>query len=97
MFLPPLAAVSNDISLQTIPELLTEPQREAIVTHFNGIPRAERSKTNNFDFVRPGKPTWFVKYGFNDLLDEASTQSFFYTLAWEDNSAPRIPAVYSAF
>ncbi|TFK68004.1 hypothetical protein BDN72DRAFT_879313 [Pluteus cervinus] len=80
-----------------VPESLTELEREDIVKYFKNIPEAERMETNHFDFVRQKKPTWFVKYGDSDLLDEASTQSFFYTLAQEDGSAPRIPAVYSVF
>ncbi|TFK61456.1 hypothetical protein BDN72DRAFT_849639 [Pluteus cervinus] len=43
-------------------------------------------ETNHFDFVRQETPTWFVKYGDSDLLDEAST-----------HSAPRISAVYGVF
>lgn len=85
----------SDSSL-IVPDLLTEPQRKAIFTHFNSISRVERSKTNHFDFAL-GEHSLFVKYGDNDLLDEASTQSFFYALAQKDSSAPRIPAVYSAF
>lgn len=95
--LSPLAAGSNDISLQIVPESLTQIEREDIVKYFKNIPRAKRGKTNHFDFMQQEKPPWFVKYGGNDLLDEASTQFFFHTLAQGDSSAPRIPAVYSAF
>jgi hypothetical protein len=38
----------------------------------------------------------FVKYG-DDVLAEASTQSFFHALAQKDKSAPGIPKVYDAF
>ena len=76
----PLAVVSNDIS-QIVPKLLTELEREDIIKYFKNMSQAERDKSKHFEFVRPKKPTLFVKYGDNDLLDEASTQSFFHTLA----------------
>ena len=57
----------------------------------------QKGETNNFEIVLQGELSLFVKYGDDDLLDEASTQSFFYALAQKDSSAPRTPAVYSAF
>jgi hypothetical protein len=77
--------------------MLSQPELDEIVKYFMSLPRVQTIKTNHFDFDRPGKPTLFVKYGVKDLLDEASTQSFFYDLAQKDSSAPRIPAVYNAF
>ena len=77
--------------------MLSQPELDAIVKHHKDMPPAQRNRTNHFDFDLPGKPTLFVKYGDSDLLNEASTQSFFYDLAQKDSSAPRIPAVYSAF
>lgn len=95
---PSLGTVSNSISLidrsqHAIPEL------DDIVKYFNSLPLAQTNQTNHFDFERPGKPTLFVKYGDDDLLDEASTQSFFHALAQRDSSArtPCILAVYNAF
>lgn len=94
---PPLYAVSNDISLQIVPDLLSQPERDEIVNFFKSLSSAQTRNTNHFDINFPGKPTLFVKYGDNDLLDEASTQSFFCALSKKDPSAPRIPAVYNAF
>ncbi|GJJ09763.1 hypothetical protein Clacol_003987 [Clathrus columnatus] len=82
--------------LLTIPNELTQTERERIVEHFKNIPREERFNTNHFDIDLEGRPTFFVKHGL-DVLDEASTQFFFYTLAQKDESAPRIPKVYGAF
>ena len=78
--------------------MLSQPELDAIVDHYKKLPPAQKNQTNHFDFDLLGKPTLFVKYyGNNDRLDEASTQSFFYNLAQKASSAPRIPAVYSAF
>ncbi len=77
--------------------MLSKPDSlDEIVEYFNSLPLA-RNQTNHCDFDRPGKPTFFVKYGDNDLLDEASAQSFFYALIQKDSSVPRISAVYNAF
>jgi hypothetical protein len=93
----PLAAVSDDISLWTVPELLSQPERDQIVQCFFSISLSQRSTTNHFDVDLPGWPPFFIKYGDEDLLAEGSTQSFFRALAQEDSSAPGIPAVYDAF
>jgi hypothetical protein len=61
--------------------MLSQPELDTIVKYFFSLPPDQRSQTNHFDFDRPGKPTLFVKYGHEDLLDEANTQSFFYDLA----------------
>ena len=45
----------------------------------------------------PGEPTCFVKYGDEDALVEAKTRMYFYDLAQQDDSAPRIPKVYDVF
>jgi hypothetical protein len=76
---------------------LPQPELDEIVKYFESLPPAQRNNINHFDFDLQGKPTLFVKYGNNGLLDEASTQSFFYALSKEDSLAPRIPAVYNAF
>ncbi|GJJ09764.1 hypothetical protein Clacol_003988 [Clathrus columnatus] len=83
-------------SLLTIPNGLTEAERELIIECYLNIAEQEDSYTNHFDIDLEGRPTLFVKHGF-DVLPEASTQSFFYNLAQKDESAPRIPKVYDAF
>jgi len=80
-----------------VQESLAAREKEDIFKHWKNTPLAERSNTNHFDFVREGKPTFFVKYGGYDILDQASTQAFFHSLAQGGSSAPHIPAVYSAF
>src|ERR1700742_1972592 len=95
--LPSLAAVFNDISLQTVPEVLSQPERDQIVQYFLDLPSSQSSESNHFNFNLPGRPALFVKYGDEDLLAEASTQYFFHALAREDRSAPGIPAVYNVF
>jgi len=91
-----LPAVSDGVSLQTVPKELTQSERKDIVEYFKNIPRDERGNTNHFDIDLEGKPTLFVKCG-DDVLAEASTQSFFYALAQKDELAPGIPKVYDAF
>ncbi|GJJ09759.1 hypothetical protein Clacol_003983 [Clathrus columnatus] len=83
-------------SLLTIPNELTQIERERIVEYFENMPGNEKCHTNHFDINLEGRPTFFVKYGLDGLV-EASTQSFFYALAQKDESAPRIPKVYDAF
>ncbi|KAF8331148.1 hypothetical protein F5887DRAFT_922864 [Amanita rubescens] len=77
--------------------MLSQPERDQIVQYFFDLPLLQRSKTNHFNFNLPEWPALFVKYGDKDLLAEASTQYYFHALAQEVNSAPGIPAVYSAF
>ncbi|GJJ09726.1 hypothetical protein Clacol_003950 [Clathrus columnatus] len=90
-------------SLLTIPNELTQTERDRIVEYFNDIVKKDDFYTNHFDIDLEGRPTFFVKYGLDeneyglDVLVEASTQSFFYALAQNDKSAPRIPKVYDAF
>jgi len=50
----------------------------------------------SFDFNLPGRPPLFIKHS-DDILDEASTQHFFYLLANSDESSPRVPRVFDAF
>ncbi|GJJ09761.1 hypothetical protein Clacol_003985 [Clathrus columnatus] len=83
-------------SLLTIPNELTQTERERIVEYFKNMSGYERCHTNHFDINLEGRPTFFVKYGL-DVMAEASTQSFFYALAQKDESAPQIPRVYDAF
>ena len=75
-----LSAVSDDISLQTVPKELTQPERDDIVKYHKNLPLDEKKDSNHFNIDPPGKPTLFVKYG-GDVLAEASTQSFFAPLA----------------
>ena len=88
--------VSDDISIQTVPKELDESERSLIVSHSKDLLKAG-GEARFFDFHLPGKPPLFIKRG-NDVLAEASTQHFFYTLAARDNaSAPYIPKVFDAF
>jgi hypothetical protein len=84
-------------SLQTVPKELTLSERNSIVSHFKDLSEAEEGlETRAFDFHLPGKPPLFIKQG-DDVLNEASTQYFFYALAQGNTSAPLIPKVFDAF
>ena len=69
-------------------------EHNSIVSHFKTLPNP--GATPFFDFHLPGKPTLFIKQGV-DVLAEASTQHFFFTLAQGNASAPLIPKVLDAF
>lgn len=77
--------------LQTLPKELTQSERNS---HFKSLPNP--GATLFFDFHLPGKPTWFIKQGV-DVLAEASTQHFFFTLPQGNASAPLIPKILDAF
>ena len=77
--------------------MLSQTECDEIAQHFFNLPFSVKHKTNHFDFELPERPRLFVKYGSDDLLAQASTQSFFHALAQKDISAPGIPAVYNAF
>jgi hypothetical protein len=91
------ALLSNVVFLYTVPEILSQNERDQIVRYFLDIPLSQRVKANHFNFGLAGWPPVFVKYGDSDLLAEASTQSFFHALSRGDRSTPGIPAVYNAF
>ncbi|KAF9513882.1 hypothetical protein BS47DRAFT_1362110 [Hydnum rufescens UP504] len=80
-----------------VPKVLSQPERIQIVQYFLNLPPNQRNKTKHFNFNLPERPALLVKYGDQDLLAEASTQSFFQALAREGRSAPGPPAVYNAF
>ena len=76
---------------------LSKPEREAIVAHIMGLEDVGGEEMQrSFEVTLPGRPPLFVKQS-DDILVEASTQTFFYLLAKEDKSAPRIPKVFDAF
>ena len=79
-----------------MPKELTETERDIIVSHFKCLREAGVGETRFFGFYLPGKPPLFIKHG-DDVLAEASTQSFFCALAQGNTSAPLIPKVFDAF
>ena len=92
-----LFIVSDNISLlQTVPKELDESERSLIVRHLKDRWKAEEYDPFFF-FHLQGKPPLFIKSGGYDVLAEAGTQHFFYILALNDPSAPRIPKVFDAF
>ena len=96
--LSPLVFVCSfrQYSLQSIPHELAKPEREAIVAHMMGLEDVGGEEMRSFEVTLPGRPPLFVKQS-DDILAEASTQNFFYLLAKDDKSAPRIPKVFDAF
>ena len=81
---------------QSVPLELTTPEHEAIVTHLKSLEDTGEEAMRSFDFSLPGRPPLFIKQS-DDILNEASTQHFFYLLANSDESAPRVPKVFDAF
>ena len=76
---------------------LAKPEREAIVAHIMGLEDVGGEEMRrSFEVTLPGRPPLFVKQS-DDILVEASTQTFFHLLAKDDKSAPRIPKVFDAF
>ncbi|KDQ11386.1 hypothetical protein BOTBODRAFT_57504 [Botryobasidium botryosum FD-172 SS1] len=84
------------MSSLSVPHELTDLECVAIVTHFKGLANAGEEAMRSFDFSLPGRPPLFVKHS-DDIVAKASTQHFFYLLASGNESAPRIPKVFSAF
>ena len=67
-----VSPISDHNSLQTVPKELTQAERKDIFEYFKNMPRGEKGRTNHFDIDLEGRPTLFVKYG-RDVLVEAST------------------------
>jgi hypothetical protein len=89
-------AVYDTIPVQSVPHELTTREREAVLAHLNGLSVLREEGMRSFELKVPGRPTLFVKYS-DDILVEAGTQHFFYLRADGDESAPRIPKVLDAF
>ena len=90
------SAISDDVSLKTVPHDLTEHECKAIVAYFKALPEATQARSNSFEVGLPGRPPFFIKHGSNTIA-EAYTQHFFYCLSGNDPLAPLIPRVFDAF
>lgn len=74
----------------------SESLRQKVLDYFRTLSKVY--DTNHFVLHLPNEPAYFVKYGGDkDIRVEAETQTYFYNLAQEDDSAPRIPKIYEVF
>ena len=78
---------------------LTHQEQELIFSHFKDLEKAGKLKTCHFDCKLEDRPRFFIKYLYDeDVLLEASTQSFFYAQAEKSRFvAPGIPKNFGTF
>ena len=70
--------------------------RQGVLDYFGTLSNVD--DTNHFVFRPPGEHAYFVKYSDDkDVLVESETQTYFYNLAQQNDSAPGIPKVYDVF
>ncbi|KAH6915614.1 hypothetical protein BKA70DRAFT_1178802 [Coprinopsis sp. MPI-PUGE-AT-0042] len=78
----------------SVPNKLSQTERTIIVDHLRRITSCEERRV--FEIDLPNRLKMICKHD-DDILNEASTQQFFYSRAKDDTSAPRIPEVFDAF
>ncbi|CAA7261046.1 unnamed protein product [Cyclocybe aegerita] len=91
--------VDQAMSDLSVPHELNTDEHKAIVTHLKSLEESDCGEEGMrcFPLSLPGRPPLFIKHSYYDILAEANTQNFFYLLAKDDASAPRIPRVLDAF
>lgn len=99
LFLTPFvsfSAISKNIYVQSVPNQLSQTERDIIVDRLSRLPSRRERDSRIFDIELPDRPKMIGKQT-DDAFNEASTQQFFYNRAKNDASAPQIPEVFDVF